>query len=656
MIGTKVAHYVLLLTLLTGVVTLALSAPAQVGPASGSPERWRAENEAGQIALQQGRPAEAIRAFQAAIAEAEKLGWADQRLAGSISGMAQSYLLQNNYAASERLFQRSLEILEKAVGPEDPAVSLTLNNLATVHRLRGNYAEAVVPARRSLAILEKAYGAEHQNVAIGLNNLALILRMRGDYEEASLLFQRSLSILEKILGREHVNVAIGLNNLVLVQHLQGKDAEAEALARRALSIFEKTPNSGAANLAQSLENLAAICEELGKHDESERLYRRLLSVRWGAPGAKDVVPVLDALSNVLSLAYFNIARQEVSETLQSSKGWDEIGVDLFILMGQHLQGRGLPSEAESVMLRALQSFPRSMMARYELAQVYANSYKWRAALEKYDEASRLDGTGDAALDRFRRSQTHEGIARMQVLLTRFDEAVSSFNMALQIEPANVLARVALGDLYLQMDRTDDAVDEFAKAILQSGGSNAAAYVGLAEASLRLSEFTKAAAAAQQALGVDSGNLKAHYVLAMAQLRSGRIDDGEVSMERFRKLEADERESKDPGGVTGVSLKSAMIKLEKGRIEEALDEIRQNVRSDPGSAVFPLNLGIAQIRVGRHADAVKTLQGMIDRGVGDSFLVDFNLYRAYEALGDRPNSQRYRVSYLRKLDASLKKLR
>jgi tetratricopeptide (TPR) repeat protein len=139
------------------------------------------------------------------------------------------------------------------------------------------------------------------------------------------------------------------------------------------------------------------------------------------------------------------------------------------------------------------------------------------------------------------------------------------------------------------------------------------------------------AAAQQALKIESGNLKSHYVLAVALLRSGRSEDGAAEMERFRKLEADDRESKDPGGATGAFLKSSMTKLEKGRIDEALEEIRQNLRSDSDSTLFYLNLGIAQSRVGRHTDAINTFQTMMDRGLGDSFLVDFNLYREYEAV-------------------------
>jgi tetratricopeptide (TPR) repeat protein len=245
---------------------------------------------------------------------------------------------------------------------------------------------------------------------------------------------------------------------------------------------------------------------------------------------------------------------------------------------------------------------------------------------------------------------------MQVLLIRFDEAISSFKTALQIEPGNLMARVSLGDLYLQMDKLDEATGEYAQAILYSGGRNVDAYLGLAEVNLRLGDFAKAAAAAQQALGIDARNQKSHYVLALALLRSGRSEEGEAAMDRFRKLEAEERARKDPGGPTGVSLKSAMAKLEKGRTEEALEEIRDHIRSDPDSALLYLNLGVAQSKVGRHADAINTFQTMIDRGLGDSFLVDFNLSREYAALGDKSKAQRYRLSYLQKLDDSLKKAR
>ncbi len=78
------------------------------------------------------------------------------------------------YAEAEPLLQRSLAILEKALGPEHPHVATSLNNLAGLYRAQGKYAEAEPLLKRSLAISEKALGPEHPDVATSLNNLAEI--------------------------------------------------------------------------------------------------------------------------------------------------------------------------------------------------------------------------------------------------------------------------------------------------------------------------------------------------------------------------------------------------------------------------------------------------------------------------------------------------
>ena len=68
----------------------------------------------------------------------------------------------------------------------------------------------------------------------------------------------------------------------------------------------------------------------------------------------------------------------------------------------------------------------------------------------------------------------------------------------------------------------------------------------------------------------------------------------------------------------------------------------------------MNLGIAQSFLGHHRESIRTFQAMIKEGVGDSFLVDFNLAREYAVLGDKLKSQIHRTSYLQKFDESLKK--
>jgi hypothetical protein len=46
------------------------------------------------------------------------------------------YQTQGHYAAAEPLYERSLAIKEKALGPDHPDVATSLNNLATLGSLR----------------------------------------------------------------------------------------------------------------------------------------------------------------------------------------------------------------------------------------------------------------------------------------------------------------------------------------------------------------------------------------------------------------------------------------------------------------------------------------------------------------------------------------
>jgi tetratricopeptide (TPR) repeat protein len=456
------------------------------------------------------------------------------------------------------------------------------------------------------------------------------------------------------MGPEHVNVAISLNNLVLAYLVQKNYAEAEPLARRSLSIFEKTPGAGTSNLLQSLENLGEICRELGKYDESERLYRRVLSFRWG--GA-DVVPVLEKFADVLNLAFFEKSLKEADQAFQAASGWNGVSVDLYVAMGRALRDRGLTAEPEDVILRAIQAFPNSLEARYELAQAYAATQRYQAALDTLKNTGRIPGSGNPGRDRYVRSLIYEEIARMHAFLFQFDEAATNLETALELDPGNATAFVDLGDLYLKLDRPEDAASEYAKAILLTGG-HAAAYYGAAEVNRRLARYPQAVIAADKALEINSRDTKSSYVRSVALLRDGHREEGEIELERFRKLEANDRGEGVRTRKIPETLHAAAARLENGQAEAALEMLRKGIQSYPDSTSLQLNLGIIQSRLGKHRDAAKTFQAMIDHGSPDQsdFLVHLNLSREYKILGDLKMSQLHRLIYLQQLDAFLKNKR
>ena len=100
----------------------------------------------------------------------------------------------------------------------------------------GNYDRAVTVAKKSLEVAEKALGPDHPDVATSLNNLAELYRAQGQYAQAEPLYKRSLAIWEKALGPDHPDVALSLENMAGLHRKTGRESSAEELEQRAASI------------------------------------------------------------------------------------------------------------------------------------------------------------------------------------------------------------------------------------------------------------------------------------------------------------------------------------------------------------------------------------------------------------------------------------
>ncbi len=60
-------------------------------------------------------------------------------MATSLNNLAGLYQTQGHHAVVEPLYERSLAIVEKALGPEHPDVATSLNNLAVLYHAQGRY-------------------------------------------------------------------------------------------------------------------------------------------------------------------------------------------------------------------------------------------------------------------------------------------------------------------------------------------------------------------------------------------------------------------------------------------------------------------------------------------------------------------------------------
>ncbi len=76
-------------------------------------------------------------------------------------------------------------------------MAASLNNLAGLHQAQGKYAEAEPLFQRSLAIFEKALGPEHPHVATTLENYAALLRETEREDKAEEMEARAKAIRAK---------------------------------------------------------------------------------------------------------------------------------------------------------------------------------------------------------------------------------------------------------------------------------------------------------------------------------------------------------------------------------------------------------------------------------------------------------------------------
>jgi tetratricopeptide (TPR) repeat protein len=192
--------------------------------------------------------------------------------------------LQGDLEGARQHYERALAIWEKALGPDHPDTALSLNNLGFLLRSKGDLAGALPYYERALAIREKALGPDHPYTALSLNNLGNLLRLKGDPAGALPYYERALAIRERVLGPDHPDTAGSLNNLGYLLGAKGDDAGARKCYERALAIHEKVLGPEHPQTAMSLNNLGQLLQESGDLVGARQCYERALAIYEKALG------------------------------------------------------------------------------------------------------------------------------------------------------------------------------------------------------------------------------------------------------------------------------------------------------------------------------------------------------------------------------------
>lgn len=246
-----------------------------------------------------------------AIATTEKMLWVAGELYGKDSELY--YLAMNDYAtalstkdaiAALRIFEESLEHLDKLCEADNTSYLNACINLAQSYIDLGNYPAA---SKRLKGVVDKLDKLESKEVlmysAMAHSKLGILSWYEKDFEECDRQMEMCTArFLEYFNGEKSINYYTAIHNWAVFLR-SGKPEKALVLESEALEARKRLLGEETKDYIGSLNNMAWICNRLGKHDqaydyakEAVRLSRKVLG--------RNNIEYLQVMGNALDMATF----------------------------------------------------------------------------------------------------------------------------------------------------------------------------------------------------------------------------------------------------------------------------------------------------------------------------------------------------------------
>ncbi|MEP6707068.1 MAG: tetratricopeptide repeat protein, partial [Pyrinomonadaceae bacterium] len=181
------------------------------------------------------------------------------------------------------------------------------------------------------------------------------------------------------------------------------------------------------------------------------------------------------------------------------------------------------------------------------------------------------------------------------------EAINNYDVGRQLRPDYLPVFVSLGNIYLQLNRLDEAEANFKRALELSENAAAAQY-GLGQAALSKRSYVDAARYLEKALSLAPEANRLHYALAMAYRGLGKMDQAQSHLALSGTVGV---RVSDPlvDGLQNL-VKGARLYLIRGRaaleahrFSEATDLFRKAIAAQPDDITAHFNLGAALTQTG-----------------------------------------------------------
>ena len=171
------------------------------------------------------------------------------------------------YSRAQSLYEHTIEIRRRVLGPEHPDTLASMNNLASVLDHQGRYAEAEKLYRETIDVKRRVLGPEHPDTLMSMWGLCVVLDHEGRYAEAEKLDRETIDIKRRVLGPEHPDTLRSMITLGNILTDEGHYPEAEKLDRETLQVESRV-------LGPEHADTLIVDEQLGNRSDGGSALRR----------------------------------------------------------------------------------------------------------------------------------------------------------------------------------------------------------------------------------------------------------------------------------------------------------------------------------------------------------------------------------------------
>lgn len=232
----------------------------------------------------------------------------------------------------------------------------------------------------------------------------------------------------------------------------------------------------------------------------------------------------------LEKALGKIEELEKKQRLTVSENAEKQAIEL-ALIGRELVEKGTLSEAETLFVKAIETYPEEPGIMLEYGDLIYDMGRFEAAVEAYDKAIKLKPD-------YAEAYNNKGVALED--LRKYDEAVKAYDKAIELKPDYADAYYNKGVALDDMRKYDEALNAFDKAV-ELKTNDAIAYDGKSVVFIHLGLFKKAVEATDTAIELNPDYANAYFNRACAYSLLGEKDKMLSDLRKVIELESKNRD-------------------------------------------------------------------------------------------------------------------